>query len=106
MQKTAKNTNSKNKKIRSGATVIKEYQTRIDARKRIIIRGDAAQYYNVKQYANGVIVMEPRTLERPNSISEKSLEMIYSSALNFKKNKVSSDFDLNEAISLFEDVED
>ncbi len=100
MQQRERAASSKNVEI------VKEYQTPIDSRKRITIRGDAAAYYNVKQYENGVIIMEPRELVRPDSISEKSLEVIYSSVQNLKEGKVSDDFDLDEALTLFEDVAD
>ncbi len=90
----------------NGLAILKEYQTPVDSRKRVTIRGNAAAYYNVVQYDNGVIVMEPRELVRPDSISERSLEMIYSSAQNLQEGKVSDDFDLDEALALFENVDD
>lgn len=107
MEQLKKKATPKEPITKSGnARVIKEYQTPIDSRKRVTIRGNAAEYYNVKQFDNGVIVMEPRKLVRPDSISEKSLEMIYASLHNLQEGQVSDDFDLEEANALFEDVDE
>ena len=52
---------------------IKDYVTYLDNKKRITIRGAAYQYYNVKEYGNGCIILEPRELAVPESISARTL---------------------------------
>ncbi len=40
----------------------------LDNKKRITLRGATYQYYNVKEYGNGCIILEPRELTVPESI--------------------------------------
>ena len=72
-----------------------EYDAVLDNRKRVTIRGDiGTPNYHIKRFKNGIIVMEPRELVRPTTISEESLEMIYNSARNFKAGKMGKPVDL------------
>jgi hypothetical protein len=57
-------------------TVVKDYTVHIDSKKRITLRGASFQYYNVKEYDNGCIMLEPRELTVPDSISARTLEDI------------------------------
>ena len=41
---------------------MKDYVAHLDNKKRITLRGAAYQYYNVKEYGNGCIILEPREL--------------------------------------------
>lgn len=43
-------------------TAVKDYTVHIDSKKRITLRGALFQYYNVKEYDNGCIVLEPSVL--------------------------------------------
>lgn len=54
--------------------VTKDYDVHIDAKKRVTLRGARYQYYNVKEYENGCIVLEPRELTTPEGISARTLE--------------------------------
>ena len=47
---------------------MKDYVAHLDNKKRITLRGAAYQYYNVKEYGNGCIILEPRELAVPESI--------------------------------------
>jgi len=38
----------------------KEYNVHLDNKKRVTLRGALYQYYNVKEYENGCIMLEPR----------------------------------------------
>ena len=52
---------------------MKDYVAHLDNKKRITLRGAAYQYYNVKEYRNGCIILEPRELAVPESISARTL---------------------------------
>ena len=52
---------------------MKDYVAHLDNKKRITLRGAAYQYYNVKEYGNGCIILEPRELTVPESISARTL---------------------------------
>ena len=54
---------------------MKDYVAHLDNKKRITLRGAAYQYYNVKEYGNGCIILEPRELTVPESISATALAL-------------------------------
>ena len=76
--------------------VEKEYTTHIDSKKRITLRGARYQYYNVKEYDNGCILLEPRELTVPNDISSQTLADMDKAISNIKKGKVSPKVDLSD----------
>ena len=47
---------------------VKNYDVHIDSKKRVTLRGARYQYYNVKEYDNGCIMLEPRELAIPEEI--------------------------------------
>lgn len=75
---------------------IQNYTTHIDSKKRITLRGAMYSYYNVKEYENGCIVLEPRELVAPKTISKRTLASIDQSIANFKKGAVSEPIDLSD----------
>lgn len=76
--------------------VIKDYTVRIDSKKRIPLRGALFQYYNVKEYENGCIMLEPRVLTVPKGISANALEDMDRAIENFKIGNVSPAIDLSD----------
>ena len=54
------------------------------------------QYYNVKEYQNGCIILEPRELSVPDSISRRTLNDMDKAVSNFNKGEVSSEVDLSD----------
>ena len=77
-------------------TAVKDYTVHIDSKKRITLRGALFQYYNVKEYDNGCIVLEPRELTVPESISARTLEDMDRAISNFKMGEVSPAVDLSD----------
>ena len=75
---------------------LKDYTVHIDSKKRITLRGAMFQYYNVKEYDNGCIMLEPRELTVPDSISARTLADMDEVISNFKLGKVSSPIDLSD----------
>lgn len=76
--------------------VIKDYIAHIDSKKRLTLRGSKYDYYKVKEYDNGYVVLEPRELVKPREISKESLKEMDTAVLNFKKGKVSDPVDLTD----------
>ena len=66
---------------------MKDYVAHLDNKKRITLRGAAYQYYNVKEYGNGCIILEPRELAVPESISARTLADMDRAVSNFKKRR-------------------
>ena len=77
-------------------TAVKNYTVHIDSKKRITLRGALFQYYNVKEYDNGCIMLEPRELTVPESISARTLEDMDRAISNFKMGEVSPAVDLSD----------
>lgn len=75
---------------------MKDYVVHIDSKKRVTLRGAAYQYYNVREYDNGCIMLEPRELVVPASISARTLADMDRSIANFKAGTVSEEIDLSD----------
>ena len=73
---------------------VKEYDARIDVKKRVTLRGARYDHYHVQEYSDGRIVLEPRVLAAPFEVSRKTLAQMDSSMKNLKKGKVSKPIDL------------
>ena len=75
--------------------IVKEYDAKIDTKKRITLRGSSYEHYHVIEFPNGKIELEPRVLVEPFEISEDTLSMVDASMENLKKGKVSKPIDLS-----------
>jgi len=75
---------------------IKDYTVHIDSKKRVTLRGASYQYYNVKEYENGCILLEPRELTVPEGISAKTLKDMDRAIENFRMGTVSPAIDLSD----------
>ena len=76
--------------------IIKKYETNLDSKKRLTVRGAPFKHYVVEIYSNGKVMLNPRVLIDPNTISKNTLKMIEKSMKNFKKGNVSESIDLDE----------
>lgn len=76
--------------------VVKDYDVHIDNKKRVTLRGAKYQYYNVREYENGCIMLEPRELTTPEMISEKTLRDMDQVVHNFRLGNVSEPIDLSD----------
>ena len=76
--------------------VIKKYETNLDSKRRVTVRGASFKHYVVEVYSNGKIILNPRVLIDPNTISKNTLKMIEKSMRNFKKGNVSELIDLDK----------
>lgn len=52
--------------------IVKDYTASVDSKKRVTIRGALYKYYNVKEYNDGSIMLEPRELVIPKKIDIKN----------------------------------
>ena len=75
---------------------VKNYTTHVDAKKRITLRGAKFSYYNVKEYGNGCMLLEPMELVAPLEISENTLRAMDKAIENFKMGVVSEPINLSE----------
>jgi hypothetical protein len=74
---------------------VSEYDAKIDVKKRLTLRGAQYGHYHVMEFKDGRIVLEPRELVKPFSVSRRTLKMMDSSMANLKKGVVSDPIDLS-----------
>jgi len=74
---------------------LKEYDARVDTKKRVTLRGARYTNYHVQEYADGRIVLEPRELIAPFELSKHSLAAMDASMTNLKKGNASKPIDLS-----------
>lgn len=77
------------------ATIVREYEAHLDTKNRITIRGAESEYYAVKTFRDGRVLLEPRILVPPDAVSPRMLKMLDRSAANLAKGKASSPIDLD-----------
>ena len=75
---------------------VREYDAKLDSKKRLTLRGSPFAYYHVAEMKNGTIVLEPRELTRPFQISERTLAMMDSAMANLEKGIASEPIDLSD----------
>ncbi len=77
-------------------SVSRTYDAKVDSKRRITLRSARFEYYNVKEYQDGRILLEPRELAVPFSVSENTLAMMDAAMKNMKNGEVSAPIDLSE----------
>ena len=77
-------------------TAVREYDAKLDSKNRITIREANNEYYHVSVLPDQRIILEPRVLTAPFSVSANTLNMMDQSVENLKKGKVSPAIDLSE----------
>ncbi len=77
------------------AVAVASYDAKMDSKKRITLRNASYEYYHVEMFEDGRIVLEPRELVAPLTISEKSLAMMDQAMENLKHKNVSPAVDLS-----------
>lgn len=75
---------------------VRNYDVHIDSKKRVTLRGARCQYYNVSEYDNGCIMLEPRELAIPKEISSRTLSSMDQAIRSFKLGQVSDPVELSD----------
>lgn len=76
--------------------VIREYDAKLDSKKRLTLRGAKYEYYHVSVLPDQRIILEPRVLTTPFEVSANTLKIMDKSVENMKNGKVSPAVDLSE----------
>ena len=77
-------------------TAIREYDAKLDSKRRLTLRSASFEYYHVQEMDNGTIVLEPRELTVPFQVSANTLAMMDASVRKMKAGNVSAPIDLSE----------
>jgi hypothetical protein len=78
------------------AKVVAEYDVKRDDRKRITLRRPKFEYYHAIEYADGRVLLEPRELRVPDTISRHTWNAIESGIHNLDQGLVGDEFELDE----------
>ena len=62
---------------------VREYDAKLDSRKRITLRQAQYPFFHVREYEDGRILLEPRELTEPFMISPEALQMLDGAMENF-----------------------
>ncbi|MBQ7058342.1 MAG: hypothetical protein IJM83_03445 [Firmicutes bacterium] len=77
-------------------TTVREYDAKLDAKRRLTLRSVVFEYYHVSEYNDGRILLEPRELTAPFQVSANTLAMMDTAVQNLKAGNVSDAVDLSE----------
>ena len=75
---------------------VREYTGHIDSKRRIVLKNPGYSIFNIKEFPNGCILLEPRELKVPDSISARTLKDMDAAIVNFRAGTVSSTVDLSD----------
>ena len=75
---------------------VKEYDAKLDSKRRITLRSSHFEYYHVREMSDGTILLEPRELTAPFQISANTLSMMDTSVKNLQAGNVSAPVDLSD----------
>ena len=75
---------------------VREYDAKLDSKKRITLCNAVFDYFHVSELEDGRIVLEPRELVKSFSVSANTLSRMDKAVENMKNNKVSGKLDLSE----------
>lgn len=76
--------------------VVAEYDVKRDDRKRITLRGPKFEYYHVIEYADGRVLLEPRELRVPDTLSRRTWNDIEAGIRNVEQGRAGEAFELDE----------
>ncbi|MHB1195151.1 MAG: hypothetical protein ACYC6F_19180 [Longimicrobiales bacterium] len=52
---------------------VREYDAKLDARRRLTIRDAGYEHYHVREFDDGTVVLQPRVLVSPNALTAETL---------------------------------
>ena len=76
--------------------VVNSYDAKIDSKRRLTLRNAIFEYYHVDEYPDGKLVLSPRELTEPFTVSVNTLNMMDTAMANIKTKGVSDAIDLSE----------
>ena len=71
---------------------VREYDARVDTKKRVTLRGTQYRHYRVREYADGRIEMRPQELVE---VSARTVEMMDRAIENLDKGEAGKPLDLS-----------
>lgn len=81
------------------ARAVREYDTPLDSRNRLTLRGAEYSNYHVIEYEDGSYRLEPRMLASPPMLSLRTLEMMDRAVDNLERGTVSDPIDPDDLLA-------
>ncbi len=81
----------------------KEYEAKLDNKNRFTVRESNYSYYQVSEFDDGTIVMKPRVLIDPQTLSDNTLKTMDKTIENYKKGKVSKEIKIEKYLEMFDE---
>jgi hypothetical protein len=88
------------------ATVVREYDAKVDGRDRLVLRESSYEHYHVVEYDDGSYRLEPRILAHPDEISTRTLGMMDTSVENLERGDVGEAVDFSRYEGLLSEADD
>ena len=85
------------------AKVSNEYDVKTDAKRRVTLRSARYSYYHAREYEDGRIVLEPRELKEPDTVSALTLSHMDEAMGNIAAGNVGEEFDLADVQDLLDE---
>ena len=80
--------------------IIKQYNAKLDIKKRMTIRNSDYDHYEVNVFEDGNILLKPQMLINADELSLNTLKMMDRSILSFKKGKVSKPINYKKYLNI------
>ena len=77
-------------------TAIREYDAKVDSKKRLTLRESPYEYYHVEHFSDGRIMLQPRELVEPFHVSANTLSMMDKSMESIKEGKAGAAINLSK----------
>jgi hypothetical protein len=82
------------------AEVINEYDLKTDSKRRVTLRSSKYTYYHAREFEDGRILLEPRELRPPATLSRMNLDHMDEAIRRMDAGDVGDEFDLSEVEDL------
>jgi len=80
--------------------VVKQYNAKLDTKKRMTIRNTDYDHYEVNVFEDGNILLKPQMLINADELSLNALKVMDRSVLNFKKGKASKPINFKKYLNI------
>jgi hypothetical protein len=86
------------------AEIIREYDLKTDSKRRVTLRSSEYTYYRAREFADGRILLEPRELRPPATLSRKTLGHMDEAIRRMDADEAGEEFDLSEVEDLLNEA--
>lgn len=83
--------------------IIRQYDAKLDSKRRLTIRDSKFNFYHIKEFNDGTLVLKPRVLVDPSELSKRTLRMMDKSIENYKKGNVSKPVNIEKYLNMVEE---